>query len=299
MAKITMLDKSGYVLTTGKALLVFDYYKDPEKALEKLMKNHPHLPVIFFVSNYGDNLSGSEKKKLEHHHGHHHDLPRYEKEELDPNYKAPKHEGGHDRGEETHFNHDIFNLAQDRQRMYVLSDDIAAKAIRTDVPVAWIHAGDTLDQLPGGIVVKAYGTNEKGVSFLVTLPCGSQVFYAGDFSSWQTEEDIKVVQELFNKFVKVLHRMEEDVKSLKILFFPVDPRIGDSCYQEARLVMQNIKVDFFVPMQFGGDYKQACDFDQYITDNTKGLCLHSPSQTVELNGDCGCQGSCQTKQVPD
>lgn len=281
MSKITMLDKSGYVVTTEKAILVFDWYKDPEKALEKILKNHKHLPVIFFISSYGDNLPEKEKEKLKHKHEH--ELPRYEREELDPSLASEKHAGGHKRGEESHFNHDVFNLAQDRERYYVMSDDIAPKAIRTDVDVAWIHAGDTIDRLPG-VVVKAYPTNEKGVSFLVTLPDGTTFFYGGEYRSWADQTDMTVVKDLFNGFVKSMHRLEEDVTKLTVLFFPVDTRLGDDCYQEARLVMQNINVRYFIPMQANGEnYKEACDFPQYLTDNTEGICLHSPSQTVEIN----------------
>lgn len=286
--KITMLDKSGYVVTTPKAILVLDYYKDPEKALEKIMKNHKHQPVIFLVSSYGDNLKEHDAKKPKHEH----ELPRYVREEIDPASVPGKHAGGHKRGEETHFNHDIFNLAQDRERIYVMSDDIAAKAIRTDVTVAWIHAGDTLDRIPGVQTIKAYPTNEKGVSFLITLENGEAIFYGGEYSYWEDEEDMTLVKESFNGFVKSLHRMEEDLKKLTVLFFPVDARIGDVCYQEAKLVMQNVNVEYFIPMQVSSDYKAACDFDQYITDQTTGLCLHSPSQTVELNAE-------GVKSVPD
>lgn len=286
--KITMLDKSGYVVTTEKAILVFDYYKDPEKALKKILDNHKHLPVIFFISSYGDNLSDHDDKKPKHDHH----LPRYEREELDPNLDIPKHEGGHKRDEESHFNHDVFNLAQNHQRIYVMSDDIAAKAIRTDVTVAWIHKGDTLDRLPAGIQVKAYGTNERGVSFLVTLPNTETIFYAGEYTNWQMEPDMSLVKESFNKFIQSLHHVEDDVKSLTVMFFPVDPRIGDPCYQEARLFMQNVSVKYFIPMGFGEDYQQACDFDQYLTDQTTGIALHSPSQTVEVTPE-------GVKSVPD
>lgn len=172
--KVTRLEKGGYIVTTSKAILVFDYYQDPDHKLEKQLKEHRHQPVIFFVTSYGDNVAAHGVKKPKHEH----ELPRYEREELDPDADK-KHLGGHRRDEDDHFNHDIFNLAQDRDRIYVMSDDIAAKAIRTDVTVAWIHAGNELDRLPAGIIVKALPTNLQAISFLVTMPNGETIYYAG------------------------------------------------------------------------------------------------------------------------
>lgn len=292
--KVTMLDKSGYVVTTKDAILVFDYYADPEKALEKLLKNHPYGPVLFFVSGYGDNLSPEEaKKEKEYKLKHHiHNEPRYEREETDPE-SIKKHEGGTKRGAEWHFNHDMFNLAQNRERIFVMSDDINPEAIRTDVNIAWIHAGGIIsDRLPAGIQVKAYRTNEQGVSFLVTLKDGRTIYYGGEYSDWANEPDMKLVRESFNGFVTSLHHLEEDVKAVTLMFFPVNPAMGESCYQQARLLMENVNVKYFVPMQFGQDVKDACDFDQYLPDQTTGLPLHSPSQTIELNPD-------GIKNVPD
>lgn len=289
MAKITLLDKSGYVLTTDKAILVFDYYKDPEKALEKLLKHHRELPVIFFTTNYGDNLSDKVNKPK-----HEHELPRYEREALDPNYDPKKHEGGVKRDDQWHFNHDMFNLAQDHQRVYVMPQDINANAIRNDVNIAWIQAGGIIDRLPAGITVKAYPTNVRGVSYLVTMPCGTKIFYAGDMSVWQDETDEKIVDELFNKFIKSLHLLEEDVDQVGIMFYPVDPRVGQSCYDQAKTMLQNIKVKFFVPMQYGQQVEGACNFAAYLPEGTTGLCLHSPSQTEEL-----CPGGACHRQVPD
>lgn len=172
--KVTRLEKEGYIVTTSRAILVFDYYEDPDHKLEKQLKEHRHQPVIFLVTSYGDNVALHGVKKPKHDH----ELPRYEREELDPE-SVKKHEGGHRRDEDDHFNHDIFNLAQDRERIYVMSDDITANPLRSDVDIAWIHAGNELDRLPAGVKVKALPTNLKGVSYLVTMPDGETIYYAG------------------------------------------------------------------------------------------------------------------------
>lgn len=52
MTTVTYLDHSGFALTTPKAILVFDYYKDPDKKLEKVLKDAEGKEVIFFVSHH-------------------------------------------------------------------------------------------------------------------------------------------------------------------------------------------------------------------------------------------------------
>lgn len=51
MAKITYLDNCGFAVRTEDVIMVFDYYRDPTHALEKILRDHPELPVVFFVTN--------------------------------------------------------------------------------------------------------------------------------------------------------------------------------------------------------------------------------------------------------
>ena len=139
MLNVTYLDHSGFAITTPAAIMVFDYYKDPDKKLEHLLKISPEKPVLFFVS---------------HHHP-------------------------------DHFNTSIFELAQDRKRTYILSNDIFSKLVpKEGISVAWMSAGDVIDQIPGTKEVKAYGSTDAGVSFAITLEDGSVIFHAGDLNDW-------------------------------------------------------------------------------------------------------------------
>lgn len=52
MLKVTYLDHSGFAITTPDAVMVFDYYKDPDKKLEKTLSEAPGLPVVFYVSHH-------------------------------------------------------------------------------------------------------------------------------------------------------------------------------------------------------------------------------------------------------
>ena len=185
---------------------------------------------------------------------------------------------------EDHFNRDIFDLAQNHKRAYVLSNDIVSQVTHDNVAIAWMSPGDTVDQLPGDITVKAYGSTDVGVSYLVTLPDGKTLFHAGDLNFWHWSEDstVEEVRKAYNRFVKVMMHLLQEVKSLDIAFFPVDPRMGQDFWEGARLFLSNIDVKYFFPMHFQGDYRDACDFEEYAPDNTDSICLYVPGETVEI-----------------
>lgn len=240
MLKVTFLDHSGFAVVSDTAILVFDYYRDPAHALEKVIDANKELPVVFFVS---------------HHHP-------------------------------DHFNPAIFNLAQNRERCYVLSNDIFSKVVHDNLPVAWMSPGDTQDKIPGGLTVTAYGSSDAGVSFLVKLPDGRKIFHAGDLNFWHWNEESTVaeVKAAYGKFIHVIQRLQQDTPDIDVAFFPVDPRLGQDYADGARLFLENINVNYFFPMHFWGAYKSACDFDQYTTDNTDSFCLHVPGESVNLQG---------------
>lgn len=240
MTKVTFLDHSGFAVVTPTAIAVFDYYRDPAKALEKVLRENKDLPVVFFVS---------------HHHP-------------------------------DHFNPAIFNLAQDRERCYVLSNDIFSKVVHDNLAVAWMSPGDVQEGLPGNLTVRAFGSTDAGVSYLVTLPDGRKIFHAGDLNYWHWNEESTVdeVKKAYGQFVHHITRLQEVAPDIDLAFFPVDPRLGQDFADGARLFLENINVKYFIPMHFWGAYKSACEFEQYSTDNTESFCLHVPGESVELNG---------------
>lgn len=183
-----------------------------------------------------------------------------------------------------HFNRDIFDLAQNHSRVYILSNDIKSQVTHDNVSIAWMSAGDTVEGLPGGITVKAYGSTDVGVSYLVTLPDHKTIFHAGDLNywHWQSESTAEQVRKAYNKFVKVMTSLIEEVKSIDIAFFPVDPRMGQDFEEGARMFLSAVDVTYFIPMHFWGDYKDACDFEEYAPDNTESFCLHIPGESVEI-----------------
>ncbi len=188
-----------------------------------------------------------------------------------------------------HFNTDIFNLGQSHRRLYVLSNDIPTREIHDDMPIDWMSAGDRVEDLPGGVSVRAYGSTDAGVSYAVTLADGTKIFHAGDLNNWHwdqesTEREIHKAKE---RFTVIVDRIAEEDPHFHIAFFPVDVRQGANCAAGAEQFLTTVKVDNFFPMHFKGDYDKACTFADYkipqsVAENTTFYCLHKPSEHVEL-----------------
>ena len=66
------------------------------------------------------------------------------------------------------FDTDIFNMAQSHKRVYVLSNDIPTREIHDDMPIAWMSAGDRIEDVAGkGINVEALDAG-SGIAYYVT-----------------------------------------------------------------------------------------------------------------------------------
>lgn len=240
MTKVTYLDHSGFVIATPRAILVFDYYRDPSHSLRHELDRHPDLPVVFFVS---------------HHHS-------------------------------DHYNPGIFEIAQNHRRTYVVSNDVPARDIPDTLAVAGMSAGDTIDNLPGDIEVKAYGSTDAGVSFMIVTKEGKKIFHAGDLNDWhwQDESTPKEVEQANERFRTILDRIASENPVIDIAMFPVDSRQGSDYNRGARLFLKAIDVKEFFPMHFGAAHDEACDFAAYSTDpETRCHCLRHPGQSAEID----------------
>ncbi len=185
-----------------------------------------------------------------------------------------------------HYNPGIFEIAQNHRRVYVVSNDVPAQNIPTTAEVAGMSAGDVIDRLPGDITVKAYGSTDKGVSFLVTLPDGHKIFHAGDLNDWhwQDESTVREAQKADADFDKILYRIKEENPEVYVAMYPVDSRQGSDYARGARKFLQAVKVANFFPMHFNGRYEEACDFASYAPEGTSTQFhrLHKPGSTTDL-----------------
>lgn len=185
-----------------------------------------------------------------------------------------------------HFNTDIFEMAQNHQRTYVLSNDELPQNVPSNLRVAGMSPGDAIEDIPGAQRVKAYGSTDVGVSYLVTTKQGKTIFHAGDLNlwHWRDENTPKEAVKASQDFTKVLNRITEEVKAVDVAMFPVDPRQGTNFAEGAKRFTDAIQVTNFFPMHFWGRYQEACLFPAYISNpKTTPHCLHSPGQSIELD----------------
>ena len=240
--RITYLAHSGFVVATDDVVMVFDYYRDPSHALEKVLDSHPGLPVVFFVS-----------------HSH-----------------------------PDHYNPEIFNLAQNHKRVYILSNDVEARDTNSRLAIQGMSPGDRVDDVPGGLTVQAYDSTDAGVSFAVTLRGGKTVFHAGDLNNWHWNEENspREVACADAAFRKALGRIADEHPALDVAFFPVDVRQGRDFAVGATEFVEAIRVADFFTMHSDGNYMVACDFGVYpfhTKVDTTFHCLHEPGESISLD----------------
>lgn len=186
-----------------------------------------------------------------------------------------------------HYNPDIFNLAQNHRRVYVLSNDVEARDTNSRLEIQGMSPGDKVEGLPGDIRVEAYDSTDAGVSFAVTLKDVQTIFHAGDLNNWHWNEQStpREVAEADAAFRKALGRIASEHPSFDVAFFPVDTRQGRDFAVGATEFVEAIRVHDFFPMHFDGNYMVACDFGVYpfhTKVDTVFHCLHDPGESINL-----------------
>ncbi len=163
-------------------------------------------------------------------------------------------------------------------------------------PVTWIIS-DTLPEGARGhrmakgsemtfsdrVKVKAYGSTDAGVSFLVTLD-GMHFFHAGDLNFWHWREvcnarQIQEADEDFRGEVADLQGVEIDVA-----FFPCDPRLGMLFDAGVNYFILTVKPRLLLPMHFWGRADVISEFARRSrTRETEVVALTSPGQSLLLD----------------
>lgn len=186
--------------------------------------------------------------------------------------------------EKEHHDNSLYEIAQNHKRVYVMSNDVYPQNVPDTLAVAGMSKGDVLDNLPGGLTVKAYGSTGKGVSYLVTLPDGTKIFHAGQLNDWhfQDEKSMREVEKENELFKTELNRIAQEQPAVDIAFFIVDTHLGSDYARGAREFLKAVKVRDFFPMHFNGDVQKACDFNAYAPEGTTCHCLHTPGESIEL-----------------
>ena len=177
---------------------------------------------------------------------------------------------------EDHYDSVVYTWDQYAPVTYVIADCLPEQA-RGHRMVK----GDEL-KLSERVQVKAYGSTDSGVSFLVTLD-GMHFFHAGDLNFWHWREvsNARQIQEADEDFRSEM----ADIQGIDIdvAFFPVDPRMGMLFDAGANYFTLTAKPRLLLPMHFWGRSDVIVEFARRSrTRETEIVALTSHGQAINL-----------------
>lgn len=175
-----------------------------------------------------------------------------------------------------HFDEIIYAWRETLPVTYIVSGDMpVGKRGRR------ISAGDELE-LTRDIRVKAFGSTDLGVSFLVTA-YGMSIFHAGDLNlwHWRQESTLREIEAAENAFYECCEPIPSGV--IDVCMFPVDPRQGMLYDAGANHFILTKKPRIFIPMHWQDRPEVAIDFARRArTVNTEVIALTRPGEVAEM-----------------
>ncbi len=142
-----------------------------------------------------------------------------------------------------------------------------------DVPVGTrgrrMAPGDEM-LLKEGVRVKAFGSTDTGVSFLVNI-YGLRVFHAGDLNlwHWQAESSLREIEAAEKAFDEAVTPITHE--TVDIAMFPVDPRQGHLFDAGANHFILRVKPKVFIPMHWQNRPEVAVEYARRATNKQTGV----------------------------
>ncbi|MBU3170705.1 MBL fold metallo-hydrolase [Clostridium estertheticum] len=159
---------------------------------------------------------------------------------------------------------------------YILSDDIKTDKDKSN----YNFMGEGDEKVFQDIYVKAYGSTDIGISFLVKVD-GLTIFHAGDLNWWRWKEDSLDEQTLAESLFKAHIEKIKEEKPIDIAFFPVDPRLEEFYYIGGEYFAKNIQPRVLIPMHFGDDVDITKQFVNRMNKiNIKAALINYPGQEI-------------------
>lgn len=156
---------------------------------------------------------------------------------------------------------------------------VVGEDVDTPLADARMSPGDTLNI--SGARVRAFGSTDQGVSFLVQSG-GISVFHAGDLNFWHWEDEStrEEVAQAERAFEAVLDTIDPALP-VDIAMFPVDPRLGARCGEGAIRFARRVRPRVIIPMHWWEDPEAARRFAESaaLPPGTAARALTSPGAT--------------------
>ena len=149
-----------------------------------------------------------------------------------------------------HYNKKIFKWREYGDVTYIL--EVNCPVVRVMEPVIRISEGDEILLPCGKTRVRAYGSTDEGVSFLVKTDSLS-IFHAGDLNDWywedeSTPEELAADEGSYLRIIKEIAGQEIDVA-----FIPEDPRLGIHSGRGIRFFNEIAAPKKIIPMHYPGN----------------------------------------------
>lgn len=176
---------------------------------------------------------------------------------------------------EDHFSTIIYDLCGPNA-VYILGEDVPE-------PHRGVRMKPGEERGFGPVTVKAFGSTDAGVSFLVDYK-GIKLFHAGDLNlwHWRDENSITQIKEAETAFYACVAPIPQD--EIDVAFFPVDPRQGSMYDAGAGYFVMTVKPKILIPMHFQGRPDIALRFS--VTGETKYtqvVALQQPGEHIDLH----------------
>lgn len=183
-----------------------------------------------------------------------------------------------------HLNKSIYEIAQNHKRVYVMSNDVYPQNVPSTIEVAGMSKGDVIENLPGALTVKAYGTAEKGVAFLVTDKSGKKIFHSGAMDDPEVVNSVKEKKgDNDCKTGVAVNRFASEVDAVFIAFFPADINLESHVAHHTFRFLKEVKVKNLFPIHFGSMVgKGSADYAAYGVNGTAVHFLREPGQSINL-----------------
>ncbi|MBU3214412.1 MBL fold metallo-hydrolase [Clostridium estertheticum] len=176
-----------------------------------------------------------------------------------------------------HYNPKILEWEKYNDKIqYILSSDIKTDKDKSN----YNFMGEGDEKVFQDIYVKAYGSTDIGISFLVKVD-GLTIFHAGDLNWWHWKEDSLDEQILAESLFKAHIEKIKEEKPIDIAFFPVDPRLCEDYYIGGEYFAKNIQPGLIIPMHFGDDVDITKQFTNIMDKiNIKTALINYPGQEI-------------------
>ena len=174
-----------------------------------------------------------------------------------------------------HFSETIYDLCGE-DAVYIVGFDIPQ-------PHRGVRMNPGEKQGFGAVEVKAFGSTDEGVSFLVEY-AGIRIFHAGDLNlwHWRDESSISAIEAAERAFYDCVAPIPKD--EIDLAFFPVDPRQGSMYDAGAGYFVMTVKPRIMIPMHFQGRGDVAMRFALTgETKHTKVVALETPGDSIDFS----------------